>query len=370
VRSIDAGDHGWVTTDKRDPPDLYTSCFEMPDVAKGGPAQGVKRSELCRDLVDCVRSEQCSQQVSDDRATPGSFGDGRPYRFLRCFCDRDVTEAGYVNHCKDPAQFVAGKCHRQFQEASERDDVAGVFNGIPTSVANPSNMALVLLQGCDRKLCAEECVPQATVGNVTTISADILWMRNDAGESPLGDLITDAQRASTGTDFALLAFDEVEFFYESYFGSAGLRFASTPGRPADAEGRVLESEIWHVLFGMEQSPNANYAAMGQKLVTLRMTGQQVYDFLEAYRSKLHVSGLTFTWDGATGHVTEVKKGDATLDKAANYSVTVNDNMLPSFSGATNVVTTDKDPEQEVVMYLKTQAQPLAPPTLNRITRSN
>ncbi|HEX2870858.1 MAG TPA: 5'-nucleotidase, partial [Polyangiaceae bacterium] len=282
----------------------------------------------------------------------------------------DVTEMNYVTNCADPEKFVPGKCRREFQEASERDDVAGVFNGIPTSVANPSNMALVLMQGCDRKLCAEECVPQATVGVVATISADILWERNAAGESPLGNLIADAERAATATDFALLSFDETEFFYESFFGGAGLRFDATPGRPADADGRVLESELWHAVFGMDQSPVANYQALGQKLVTLKLTGQKVHDFVEANRGKLHVSGLTFTWDAATSHVTEVKKGGTLLDKDATYSVTVNNQMTSSVVGATEVVATDKDPEREVVAYLKAQPQPIAPPTLNRIVRSN
>ena len=371
VRTTTAGDYGWVTADTRAPGDLYTSCFDMVGLAEGGPAQGVARAELCQEVVDCVRREQCAQWVpDDDKVVANVMGDGRPYRFMRCYCDRDVTELGYLNHCKDPTQFVAGKCQRQFQEASERDDVAGVFNGIPTSVASASNMATVLLQACDRKLCAEECFPESTSGVVATISADILWTRNSAGESPLGDLVVDAERASTGTDFALLDFNETGFLFESHFGTAGLRLGATPGRSADAPGRVLESELWHVLFGMDQSPAANFGAMGRRLVTLQLTGQQVYDLIGSLRASIHVSGLTFTWDGATSLVTEVRKGGAALDKAATYSVTVNDVMVTSIAGAANAVTTEKNPEQELVAYLKAQPQPIAPPVLNRVTRLN
>jgi cysteine-rich repeat protein len=371
VRTTTAGDHGWVTEDKRAPGDLYTSCFEMAGVAEGGPAQGVSRAELCQEVVDCVRREQCAQWVpDDDKVVANVMGDGRPYRYMRCYCDRDVTELGYLNHCKDPTQFVAGKCLRQFQEASERDDVAGVFNGIPTSVASPSNMATVLLQACDRKLCAEECFPESTVGLVASISADILWTRNSAGESPLGDLVVDAERAATGTDFALLDFNETGFLLESHFGSAGLRLSATPGRSADAPGRVLESELWHVLFGMDQSPAANFGAMGRRFVTMQLTGQQLYDLVGSLRGSLHVSGLAFEWDGASSLVTQVLKGGVAIDKTASYSVTVNDVMAPSIVGAANVVMTDKNPEQELVRYLKAQPQPIAPPTLNRVTRQN
>lgn len=384
VRSLNAGEHNWFNEEILvSPADLATTCYEMPGLAEGGPAQGVARADLCRDMVDCIRKEKCSQIVADDFGGEGNiYPKGREYAFMRCFCDLEVTDPAYIAKCTNPANFIAdddpstpdysGKCKRQIQEASERDDLA-IFGGLYTG-GRPFGVANSLLQSCDKKLCTEECLPEDTVGVVAQITADILSAESDAGESPLGDLIADAQRSALATDFAFVN----RTSYESDLGARGLLFSASPGRPADADGRVLESEIRHVLFGME--PRANYLNQegGSKLVTLHLTGQQVRDFLESRilfeEGRVHptvqVSGLAYTWEAATKHVASVVVGTTPLDLAVIYSVTVNDNLAQSISGAADLVVTDKNPEQELVKYLKAQPQPIAPPTSNRVIRTN
>ena len=366
VRAHDAGEYSWIQESVKQPFDLPASCFEMPGLAEAGPAQGVPRKDLCLAMLDCIRREKCSQLIADDfGGVSNSYLKSSAYPFMRCFCDLDVTDPAYITKCVRPADFVPGKCSREILEASERDDPALAFNGLNT-LGKPMGVANSLLQACDKKLCTEECLPEFSIGIVTEISASIVTAKNEAGESPLGDLIADAQRAVMATDFAFV--NDGAFISE--YSSRGLIFGAAPGRPADANGRVLESEIRQVVFGMIPDGNATNAEGGSKLVTLSLTGQQVYDFLQANYMATQVSGLSFTWDGATSQVLEVKKAGAPIDKAAIYSVTINDSFARAVVGATNVVTLEKSPEQELVSYLKAQPRPIAPPTLNRITRVN
>lgn len=365
VRSAEAGEHGMITSDSRSPKDLQSACFDMPGLAEGGPAQGIARSELCQEMVDCIRREKCEQIVPDDF---GGYTAAINYAFTRCYCDVDVTDGSYLDKCKSPDTFVPGKCKRQIQEASERDDTGTAFNGL-YSGAKPLGTANLLLQSCDKKLCTEECLPSASSGVVAQITADILGPENAAGESALGNLIAEAQRVTMGTDFAFVN----DFTFFSDFGALGLRFSATPGRPADAEGRVLESEVLHVLFGMDPVQNAVNQAGGSKLVTMKLTGEQVHAVLNKLRSSLNVSGLTYTWDAAlpsSSSVTEVKKGGVAIDKSATYSVTVNDYLAQSIVGGTDIVVSDKSPARVLIEHLKAQPQPIAPPALNRVTRLN
>jgi cysteine-rich repeat protein len=371
VRAQEAGEHNWVQDGSKIPYDLVATCFEMPGLAEAGPAQGVPRKDLCLAVVDCIRQEKCSQLVPDDLGATGNiYTKASEYAFLRCFCDLDVTHPSYITQCSNPATFVAGKCQRAFQEASERDDVTQAFNGINT-LGKPLGVANSLLQACDKKLCTEECLPQFTVGAVAQISSDILAARNASRESPLGDLIADAQRSAMAADIGIVS----ERTYVSDFSSRGLIFKAAPGRGADADGRLLESEVRHALFGMSPQGATTNREGGSKLVKVDLTGQQIYDYLQADLSSseslyLQVSGLTYTWDGTTNKIIEMRKGATAIDKGASYSVAVNDNLLQNLPAGTNLVAHDKSPEVELVEYLKAQPQPIAPPKLERIVRVN
>jgi cysteine-rich repeat protein len=384
VRAQEAGKFNWIAEfSPRSPNDIPTACYDMDGSAQHGPAQGVPRADLCQAMVDCVRREKCAQIVADDYFSPtaNKYISSRYYVFMRCFCDRDVTDKTYVTDCsnpapnppsadptQDPPHFIAGKCAREIQDASEVDNPGEAFKGLFTG-GMPFGAANLLLQACDTKLCTEECLPAATAGAIAQISGDILQLKSAAGESPLGNLIADSQRAATATDFALVN----EATYKSDYGPLGLFFDAAPGRPADADGRVLESEVRHVLFGMDPVGSAYNEESGGKLVTLSVTGQKLYDLLNTLLGAVQVSGLNYTWDASQpsgSKIVSITMGAAAIDKAATYSVTVNDFFAKSIVGGTNIVTTEKNPERELVAYLKAQVQPVAPPPLDRVTRLN
>jgi 5'-nucleotidase len=121
-----------------------------------------------------------------------------------------------------------------------------------------------------------------------------------AGESALGNLIADAQRAAQGSELA-------------FMNPGGIR--------ADLDAGPI---TWGELFTVQ--PFAN------DLVRMDLTGAQVLALLEQQWSNptqprfLQVSGLTERWDGARAvgqRIVEVRVAGAALDPARSYSVTVN-----------------------------------------------
>jgi cysteine-rich repeat protein len=393
VRSMEAGPHDWVgpNTTAQIPLDPLTACTEIVGDASGGPAQGEPRAELCMAMVDCIRREKCWQIFPDDLYREE---DGLPvpnasvYAFMHCFCARDVRESSYIKNCQvsapedstvpeapdAPPHYIEGKCAREIWEASERDNQGLVWNSL-TNKASPLGIANIVYNACDRRLCLEECLPTESVGVVAQISADVPAAANDAGDSQLGALIADSQRQAGNTDFAFI---NVESVTPPDFGPSGLIFAATPGRAADADGRVLESELRHVLFGMDVSVgNSNVPNSGFRLMTMQLTGQQVYDVLNVLPATVFVSGLTYTWDNSLplgSRVTEILKDGVALDKTATYSATVNnvfaENLASRLTPKVAVVATDKQPLAALISYLKSLPQPVAPPVLNRVIRVN
>jgi cysteine-rich repeat protein len=377
VHSAEAGEHNPVYGELFEPFDPFTACFAAEGLAVAGPAKGISLAVLCQDLVDCVRREQCAQFEDID----GSAATG--YGFVHCYCSYDVSLLNYKTTCEattalDPKvdPNYVGKCLREFQEASETEDALGLFKGVQNR-RKALGVANLLLLTCDRSLCTEECLPQISTGVVGQITADIVVANNDAGESPFGDLMADSQRAATGTDFAFVRNSAFQPVTEAAQPS-GLIFHGAQGRPADADGRVLHSEVRQVIFGYYSGTFAGSEFnVGSHLVTLKATGQQIYDLLEQASAStpldtfLQVSGLTFKWQSEAPRIQEVRKDGALLDKAAKYSVTI-DNVLSALSrapltGATDLVATDKTPEQALIGYLKSLPQPMSPPALDRIT---
>jgi 5'-nucleotidase len=174
-----------------------------------------------------------------------------------------------------------------------------------------------------------------------------------SGESLLGDLIADAQRAAVpGADFA-------------FMNPGGIR--------ADlAAGPVT----WGNLFAIQP--------FGNSLVALTLTGDQVRQLLEQqwqgqpFPRILQISGLSYTWDSAKpvgSRVVEIRKGGALLDPAASYRVVVNnfmaaggDNFTVLVSG-TNPVGGAQDIDA-LIAWVKSLPQPFGPPDGGRITRLN
>lgn len=195
---------------------------------------------------------------------------------------------------------------------------------------------------------------------VARFAADITRSQSAAGESQLGNLIADAQRAALGTDFAFMNPGGIR---------ADLVFAATAGNAADAPGLAL----WGELFTVQP--------FGNSLVKLELTGQQIYDLLNqqfAVSRFLQISGLTYTWDNslpAASRVVEVLQEGAPIDRNASYTVTANnfiagggDGFTVFLSGVGNVGgPIDLD---AFISYLTSLPQPFSAPALGRITRLN
>lgn len=359
--------------------DFYNDCFNLPGAATQGRAAGVPLKELCTAVVDCVRREGCAQFVSEERE-PDSL-DTLRYQFLHCYCALDIaaTDYSYVTRCgadlessnEMVAKATQGKCFREMIEASQRDVAALAFSGVVTAKAAFGGANLLLLQ-CDLLACREECYPERSSGTVAQITADILSTVNEAGESPLGNLIADAQRSALNTDVALVNASVVDTLPVFTQPNLGFFYKASPGRAADADGRLLESEVLVALFGPSVRGDAYNLEGGTSLVTVQATGQEIYDWLNSQLEFVNVSGLTFAWDAQLprgSRVTEVRKGGVAIDKAATYSVGMN-NALADTLGVAGPADSGKSPLKELLAYLKSQPQPIAPPALNRITRSN
>ncbi len=140
---------------------------------------------------------------------------------------------------------------------------------------------------------------------IGTAAARITAEQNPAGESALGNLIADAQRAKMGTQFA-------------FMNPGGIR------APIEA-GEVTWGELYAV------QPFAN------DLVKMTLTGDQIYALLNqqwqpqsdgSVRTRfLQISGLSYTWSDARpvgNKVVEVRGANGQpLDRAMRYTVTVN-----------------------------------------------
>jgi 5'-nucleotidase len=176
---------------------------------------------------------------------------------------------------------------------------------------------------------------------------------NAAGESALGNLIADAQRASSGAQFA-------------FMNPGGIR------NNLDA-GEVL----WGELFAIQ--PFAN------DLVSMDLTGAQIDLLLEQQWINqnppkiLKTSGLTYTWDASRAigdRVVEIRDAAGNvLDPTATYRVTVNsfmasggDNFLVLPSGTTRVV--GAEDLDALVDYVGSLQQPFTAQIEGRIMRLN
>ena len=165
-------------------------------------------------------------------------------------------------------------------------------------------------------------IASKVIGHIT---ADVTRTPNAAGESPLGDLIADAQLADpstvTGGQKPVIAF----------MNPGGIRgeltFATSPyGEPP---GDITFDEAFTV------QPFNNY------LVSMTLTGQQIYDLLaqqvtgrNANAAKvLQVSkGFTYTL-GASGAVAgSVKLDRVPLDPAASYRIVTNNFLADGGDG--------------------------------------
>ena len=193
---------------------------------------------------------------------------------------------------------------------------------------------------------------------VGSASADLTRAANAAGESALGDVIADAQLASTSpTDF----------------GGAVVAFMNPGGIRADiAAGEVTYGELFTV------QPFSN------TLTVKTMTGDMIYRLLEQqFRTApapdvvLQVSsGFTYSYDrsaAAGSRVSNVAINGTPVDKAASYRVAMNSFLATGgdgfsvFNEGTDQLGGEIDLDALVNYFMKNS--PIAPGPQNRITRT-
>lgn len=188
---------------------------------------------------------------------------------------------------------------------------------------------------------------------IGSAASDITRAESDAGESALGNLIADAQRADTGAELA-------------FMNPGGIR--------ADlAAGEIT----WGELFTIQ--PFAN------DLVSMDLTGAQIEALLEQqwlgqpFPRILKTSGLTYTWDAIApdgSRIVEILDGEGQpLDPAASYRVTVNsfmaaggDNFTVLPAGTNRVV--GRVDLHALIDHVRALPQPISAAIEGRITVIN
>jgi 5'-nucleotidase len=196
---------------------------------------------------------------------------------------------------------------------------------------------------------AEALVAPLVNEEVGVAATDITRAQNPAGESALGNLIADSQRASVNADVA-------------FMNPGGIRqdFAAGP-------------VTWGEAFTVQP--------FGNTVTTMNMTGTQILALLEqqfVVNRILQISGITYTWDAAApvgSRIVSVQIGGAPLDPAATYFVAANNFIATGgdgfsvFTGGTNQQGGPVDIDA-LIDYIQTLTQPFSAVIEGRITRSN
>jgi len=195
------------------------------------------------------------------------------------------------------------------------------------------------------------------------VTATLSRVPNAAGESPLGDIIADAQLAATSAEEK---------------GGAVIAFTN----PGGVRAEILRKEDGAVTYGdlFASQPFRN------QLVTLTLTGKQIKDILEQQwldpkRPRiLQVSrGFSYAWDGSKGDGERVLAERMSLngqavDPAASYRVTVNNFLFVGGDGFT-VLTEGTAPQVGIYdvdalhVYFAANS-PVGPTAADRIVRIN
>jgi 5'-nucleotidase len=240
-----------------------------------------------------------------------------------------------------------------------RDVVSATANNtiVRTATLAKDPQQTALLESYDR-LAAP--IANRPAGSVTTTLSRV---PNHAGESPLGDIVADAQLAATSTEAK---------------GGAVIAFTNPGGVRADIPHKENGAVTYADLFASQPFRN--------QLVTLTLTGRQIKDMLEQQwldpkRPRiLQVSkGFAYTWDGSKPDgqriiAERMSLNGAPIDPAASYRVTVNNFLSVGGDGFT-VITRGTAPLIGVydsdALHAYFQANsPVAPTAADRIVRIN
>ena len=196
-----------------------------------------------------------------------------------------------------------------------------------------------------------------------SVTETLLRTPNTAGESPLGDIVADAQLAATRA---------------ASNGGADIAFTNPGGVRTDIARKESGAVTYADLFASQPFRN--------QLVTLTLTGKEIKDMLEQQwldpkRPRiLQVSkGFSYTWDGSKGDGERVLPERMSLhgqlvDPAASYRVTINNFLFVGGDGFT-VLTRGTAPQVGIYdvdalnSYFLANS-PIGPTAADRIVRIN
>ena len=304
---------------------------------------------------------------------------GHTHRFYSCSLPNSsgastvVTSAGSNGQLITDIDYTLDRTTGRFAEISARNVI--VENGVRnpdgtwqqsapgTFVRNPELVDPAAKALADKYRTAVAPIANRVVGAIT---GDIVRDARPNGESPLGDVIADAQLAWTATDGAQIA------LMNPGGVRASLSYSASAG--GEAPGQVTYGEAFTV------QPFNNL------VVTQTLTGAQLKDVLEQQfvgfagqttQRILQISaGLNYSYDTtapAGSRVSALTLNGAPIDAAASYRVTTNDFLANGgdgftlLKGGTNRTTAPGFDVDALVGYLGAGA-PVAPGPADRITR--
>ncbi|MGK5680875.1 bifunctional metallophosphatase/5'-nucleotidase [Actinoplanes sp. URMC 104] len=299
---------------------------------------------------------------------------GHTHRFYSCKLPNSggtsvVTSAGTNGQLITDIDWSIDRRTGRFADITARNVI--VENGVPDGnggwqrdangvyLKNPGTVDPAAKKIADKYRTAVAPIANRVVGRIT---ADITRAATPAGESPLGDVIADAQRARTGAQIALMNPGGIRADFDAEASAGG-----------EANGEVTYGEAFTV------QPFNNL------VVTQTFTGAQLKEVLEqqfaGYNGQtstkiLQVSaGLTYTWSASAplgSKVTNLALNGTPIDPAASYQVTTNDFLanggdgFTALSQGTGRTTAPGFDIDALVAYLGAGA-PVAPGPADRIS---
>ncbi len=196
---------------------------------------------------------------------------------------------------------------------------------------------------------SEETVGPVTNRVITTTSAEITRLQTDAGESALGNLVADGQRAAMNADIAFITTGSL--------------------RAEIAKGSVT----WGDLYAVQP--------FSATVLSMTITGDEIRDVLEQQWQtplpphNLAVSGLVYTFDDerpAGSKITDIRVNGIPLDPDAEYTAAMVDFLATGgdgytgFAKGTNAVGGPFDVDA-LVAYMASLPEPVDAKTETRIT---
>ncbi len=222
-------------------------------------------------------------------------------------------------------------------ESGDAVDVGGEVVAFDNGELEPDEEVQALVEESQAEIAP---IAETRIGEASETISD---ESNEAGESPIGDLIADAQRDFADADFA-------------FMNPGGIR-AEIP------DGEVTYEDLFTV------QPFSN------QLVRLEMTGEQIQTLLEQQfelevPTILQISGLTYSFDEGASEGERVGEitidGGGELDPSATYTVAINSFLVTGGDGFTTF-TEGENPEtlgsdlDALVEYVENLEQPFSSP---------